>query len=160
MASDEDLIISIPDDEPEEEIQDAEFKIIDEDEDTPVSEIPGEPSKPVNKAPDGPPSQSWSAIKLYHPLLGAGNTPEDVPEAHKFAIAANMMLGPVGAPLREGGSNIFITGVTPEDVAQEFYNTIVSVFKEMQEQMSPIVKPNPGDMAALKAEMEARNRGR
>jgi len=138
MPSDEDLIIQIPEDEP---------LVLDDD--TPVERIPPEQEQAYrdNSIPNGAPAVcSWPAIKMYHPLIGIEGTPAEIPAEHEYWMAANLMLAPAGSPLREGQSNIFISGKTPEDCAQHIYDTIVAVFKQMKERMSPIQKATMADV--------------
>ena len=145
MPSDEDLIIQIPDDEPE--TVDAEFNVIDPDEDTPIDE----PNAPKEEAPasDSPDVVSWPAVKLYHPMIGAEGTMDDIPEDHEIWLAANIMMGPKGTPLREGQSNMFVSGKTPEAIGEYIKRTIITVLEQMQEKLSPIQRATPADMEAL-----------
>jgi len=143
MRSDEDLIIQIPDDEP-----DPAEDILHLDDDTPIVEEVPEQVESVESTFRVPPPDalSWPAVKIYHPMTGAHGTPEEIPEEHGFWMAANIMLAPAGSPLREGASSIFISGKTPEACAQHIYDTIVAVFKQMQEKMSPIQKATMADV--------------
>ncbi len=179
MPSDEDLIIQIPDDEPEGEVEvvdeatisirqgvevdcpdviEGEFKVIDTEEDTPIGDLgsikgAGERDQDTDETPepvkDSPPVLSWPAIKMYHPMIGVEGTPESIPEDHKIWLAANIMMGPAGSPLREGQSNIFVSGKTAEDIAEYIKTVIMSVLDQMKERMSPIQKATPADLANL-----------
>ena len=142
MPNDEDLIIKIPED-----------NLLEMEDDTPVERIDAreehiyEETSIPGTSPD---VCSWPAIKMYHPLIGIEGTPEEIPADHKFWLAANLMLSPAGAPLREGQSNIFVSGKTPEDCAKHIYDTIVAVFHHMREKMSPIQKATMADVPPVR----------
>jgi len=136
MPTDEDLIIKIP--EETEEIIDADYIVLDDD--TPIDDQQDAEVPPV------PEVMSWPAVKVYHPMIGQEGQADEIPEEHKFWMAANLMLAPAGAPLREGNSNIFISGKTPEDVAEYLKKTVLEVFTQMNDRLSPIQRATMDDV--------------